>query len=200
MTKEEKREYNRNYRQTLLDKGMCPSHPSVPIMEGKKCCLKCLDYHKKLIETGMCTNHPSVFAVEGKKSCQECFDQFKLRYEKYIETKMCPNHPSIPIVEGKKCCQKCCDNRRKGKLRRNYDMSVNDYNIMLQDQNGVCAICNNPEISTKKNILSVDHCHATNKVRALLCSVCNIIIGIAKDNDNLLIASAAYVVKHREAA
>lgn len=58
---------------------------------------------------------------------------------------------------------------------------------MLEKQKGLCAICNKPETKTharSKEVmpLSVDHCHATNRVRGLLCSQCNLMLGLAEDD------------------
>jgi hypothetical protein len=58
---------------------------------------------------------------------------------------------------------------------------------MLIKQGFVCAICKRPErISTRNGAtqaLSVDHCHASNKVRGLLCHQCN--VGLAKFEDSI---------------
>jgi hypothetical protein len=43
-------------------------------------------------------------------------------------------------------------------------------------QGGACAICRSePEVNKP---LAVDHCHATGVVRALLCNLCNLQIGV----------------------
>lgn len=65
--------------------------------------------------------------------------------------------------------------RRECELRVRYGLTKEDYDIMLKNQNGVCAICGLPE--TKKNF-SVDHNHNTDKVRGLLCQKCNRAIGL----------------------
>ena len=75
---------------------------------------------------------------------------------------------------------------RKSRLKRRYGLSVDDYNKMFQQQNGVCAICG--EVETKhdrygniKN-LQVDHNHSTGEIRGLLCFMCNAGIGMFDDN------------------
>ena len=55
-----------------------------------------------------------------------------------------------------------------------YNISLAEYDQMFHDQNGVCAICGNPEINRR---LAVDHCHKTSKVRGLLCTTCNVKLG-----------------------
>jgi len=52
---------------------------------------------------------------------------------------------------------------------RTYGITHQDYQDMLEAQDGVCAICGQEE-QVKERGLSVDHCHTTGKVRGLLCS------------------------------
>ena len=55
--------------------------------------------------------------------------------------------------------------------------------------NGKCAICGGLEtrqLYGKIVPLSVDHCHQTGKLRGLLCSKCNAMIGLAKDDPLVL--------------
>jgi len=56
---------------------------------------------------------------------------------------------------------------------------------MFKKQNGVCAICKQPETRKRHNKvdnLSVDHDHSTGKIRGLLCYRCNLLIGLFKNN------------------
>ena len=49
--------------------------------------------------------------------------------------------------------------------------------------------------ANKKGIkrLAVDHCHKTGKIRGLLCSTCNLMIGNAYDNPEILRSGANYL-------
>jgi len=81
-------------------------------------------------------------------------------------------------------------------LQRNYDISIEDYDEMLEKQGGVCAICANPETVCVKGtpkILSVDHDHKTGKVRGLLCRSCNTALGSFKDSQALLQKASEYL-------
>lgn len=67
---------------------------------------------------------------------------------------------------------------------------------MRAAQNDLCAICGKPETaerSGKVMPLSIDHCHVTNQVRALLCHRCNKAIGLMLDDPVRLRAAADYV-------
>lgn len=65
---------------------------------------------------------------------------------------------------------------RRDRLRR-YGLTIEQYSVLLQKQNGVCAICGQTESTKTKANLAVDHEHGTGKVRGLLCMMCNTGIG-----------------------
>jgi hypothetical protein len=82
---------------------------------------------------------------------------------------------------------------------KRFGMTVDDYITLEKSQNGVCAICKNPE--QNKNRLSVDHNHACcpgtttcgKCVRGLLCSNCNTFLGNAKDSIDILKNAITYL-------
>lgn len=65
---------------------------------------------------------------------------------------------------------------REFNLKKKYGLTVEEYDQMLADQDGHCAICPVEPTPTKR--LAVDHCHKTGKVRSLLCHTCNNHLGI----------------------
>lgn len=81
---------------------------------------------------------------------------------------------------------------RKASLKRNYGISLEQYNNLLKEQNGCCYICK--ELPSKKQ-LAVDHCHTTNKVRKLLCSKCNTALGLVNDNPEILKTMILYLTE-----
>lgn len=86
----------------------------------------------------------------------------------------------------------------ESQLRRAYGLSVADYDAMVAQQGGLCAICNRPERVTRsgKQIrLAVDHDHETGKVRGLLCMHCNQAIGKMEHRVDLLQQAVAYLTK-----
>ena len=87
------------------------------------------------------------------------------------------------------------DKYRHRDWKRNYGITPTQYHGMLIEQNGVCAICKQPE--TRKNgWLHVDHNHRTMLVRGLLCGNCN--TGIGKFGDNISkLESAIQYLKER---
>lgn len=79
--------------------------------------------------------------------------------------------------------------QRKKRFKVVYGISLEDYDVMLERQNGACAIC-----GRKPNErLAVDHCHATGTVRGLLCAKCNSGLAFYQDNPERLLAAIAYL-------
>ena len=68
-----------------------------------------------------------------------------------------------------------------------------DYDRLLQEQAGHCALCPQTPATSKRGRLSVDHDHKTNKVRGLLCQRCNAALGKLGDNEEGLARALAYV-------
>lgn len=92
------------------------------------------------------------------------------------------------------------EEEKKERLRRQhirtYGIQPEDYEKMLLEQNGVCACCGEVETSKSRKHLSIDHCHITGKVRALLCNRCNRGIGAFSDNIDNLRNAVLYLEKY----
>lgn len=82
-------------------------------------------------------------------------------------------------------------------LKRRFGLSIAQYEAMADTQNGVCAICKQPERSLDKDggprRMPVDHCHTTGKVRGLLCTACNRALGLFKDSPDILASAISYL-------
>lgn len=62
------------------------------------------------------------------------------------------------------------ERRRALRLMRDFGITVEQYDKMLELQGGVCVFCKRPP---KKLRLAVEHCHDTGRVRGLACYQCN---------------------------
>lgn len=82
-------------------------------------------------------------------------------------------------------------------LRAEYGVTLDQYNSMLLAQGNKCAICRTTD-PRGRGRFHVDHCHSTKRIRAILCSECNMMIGLAKDSPVILRAAARYVERHAE--
>lgn len=76
-------------------------------------------------------------------------------------------------------------------LRILYGITLTEKERMLASQDGRCTICARELPTTRK--AHVDHCHATNRIRGLLCAACNKGLGMFADDPVRLEAAAAYV-------
>ena len=84
-------------------------------------------------------------------------------------------------------------------IKKLYGITIDQYDAMLAQQNGCCAICSKEEaneIMGKTTSLAIDHCHKTGKIRALLCSNCNRALGLFNDDAELLAKAHGYVLRH----
>jgi Recombination endonuclease VII len=74
-------------------------------------------------------------------------------------------------------------------IQREYGLSREEYEAMLEAQGHTCAICG----GTGSRRLVVDHSHATGQVRALLCDRCNLGIGQFEDDPELMQRAVEYL-------
>lgn len=117
---------------------------------------------------------------DGKRSrCKECesLDQKEAKQKRLAED-----------YEGTR------SKERRHNLKRVFGMSLEEYAIRLQTQQGVCAICGGLCKSGRR--LAVDHNHTTGKIRDLLCGNCNGGLGKFQDNPELLIKAVNYLKGH----
>lgn len=84
--------------------------------------------------------------------------------------------------------------RRDWNYKKNHGISLDEVEAMEANQNG-CAICGGPPVG-RRNQYHLDHCHETGKVRELLCHHCNLLLGNAKDNPDVLRNAVEYLEKH----
>lgn len=120
-------------------------------------------------------------------------------------------HKIVGVIKGN-CTIDGCGKKIKGHglcvnhytMLKTYGLHPTEYYKMLESQGNVCAICKEPETSLfhnkpgKVKKLSVDHCHATGKVREILCQRCNHFLGRVEEKTELLQAMIDYLNKHKE--
>ena len=109
-----------------------------------------------------------------------------------------------------KVCTKEADPRkaRDGRLRHFYNITIEQYESLLDAQDGVCAGCLRPPAKSKDGVLCVDHDHTCcpgNKscgkcVRGLLCDECNTSLGKLQDSRETLLRLAEYISAGQEPA
>lgn len=77
-------------------------------------------------------------------------------------------------------------------VQRTYGLPPGGYARLLAAQGGVCFICRRANGKTKR--LAVDHRHSDNVVRGILCGPCNQLLGHVRDDPEMLIRAAQYLI------
>jgi hypothetical protein len=93
-------------------------------------------------------------------------------------------------------CQR--DKKNEKQYKELYGISLSDYDKLFEAQGGTCAFCHLPQHDPRKNRLCVDHDHETGEVRGLLCSNCNVGLGLFKDDERILINAIRYLRSFKE--
>lgn len=95
---------------------------------------------------------------------------------------------------------------RKNDLKRHYNLTIEEYQEKIEEQSYSCAICKISLDEMPVNF-AVDHDHACcpNRkkscgkcVRGLLCSMCNGLLGFAKDSPEILMNAIEYLNKYSD--
>jgi hypothetical protein len=84
--------------------------------------------------------------------------------------------------------------RKRAELIKEFGIHADQYEVMLKEQNYVCAICHKSDICNRD--LAVDHCHSTKKVRGLLCTNCNMALGKFQDDLQNLLNAVEYLKRN----
>ncbi len=140
---------------------------------GSKTCARCK------VEKPLSEYHNRRQTKDGRHyACKEC------RKEETVT-----RAPQISKYNQKYHKEKYLLVKKKHALQYKYGMSMEEYNALRTSQNGVCAICKQPD--TK--MLSVDHNHFTGQIRGLLCDPCNRGLGFFRDSPVRLEAACNYL-------
>jgi Autographiviridae endonuclease VII len=84
--------------------------------------------------------------------------------------------------------------QRRAHYRTRYGITTEEYETLLAEQGGVCAVCGNASAGKR---LAIDHNHDTKEVRGLLCRVCNIAVGHIERGDIPLTSFIEYLTRYK---
>lgn len=116
-----------------------------------------------------------------------------------------------PRVRNQSWCQVCHneylrthydpEKQRDRMLRSTFNLTAYEYDLMLFQQGGVCAVCKQPETARHQNgtgprALAVDHNHQTGQVREILCTKCNVMLGEIERDPERAAKLLKYLKKH----
>jgi hypothetical protein len=95
-----------------------------------------------------------------------------------------------------KPCQKAATKASQEKARPGkYGITQADYDRMVVEQGGRCAICLVDDPGRTRKVWCIDHDHETGAVRGLLCGDCNTGIALLKENLANLTRAQVYLEK-----
>jgi hypothetical protein len=118
--------------------------------------------------------------------CKVCRSkQNKIRYK---------NNKEKLLAQSKSWIKANPNKQKQYDLKKKYNITIEEYKNLKENQNYSCAICKNPlNLGFHTHL---DHCHVTKKARGILCSSCNLGIGKFKDNIKYLQNAIEYLKKH----
>lgn len=85
-------------------------------------------------------------------------------------------------------CEVCTTARQEYMRMWRYGLDSSDYESLIEDQGGKCAICHE-----KLERPAIDHCHDSGRVRGILCYSCNSGMGKFSDSSELLRRALDYL-------
>lgn len=84
-------------------------------------------------------------------------------------------------------------------IKCKFGIDLVSYYKMLGQQGDGCAICKSTDSKRKGTAyFAIDHDHVTGQVRGLLCDSCNVMLGRAKDDINILQSAILYLKANNE--
>jgi hypothetical protein len=121
----------------------------------------------------------------------------------YMADKACPHGHYRRYVTTNNCIDcdvemraKRSEKARWARIKKEYGLLESDVSRMLEKQGCLCMICD----TNIQNGYHIDHCHATKKVRGLLCQKCNQAIGLLKESEALFFRAAQYIKEQNATA
>ena len=127
------------------------------------------------------------------KRCPDCgawkpLDEFprnkNTRDGRHSYCKPCHN------ARGKETYERLYGSTRHYHLKRRYGIGADEFDELVRQQGGVCAICGRADPE------HVDHDHETGAVRGILCFNCNGGFGQFRDSIDALLSAASYLEAH----
>jgi hypothetical protein len=134
--------------------------------------------------------------MEAKARSKKYRDFHKIEIKEYTKEYYKMHKDEI----NKKCKEysKLHKTKRKDQhIKYAYGITSEEYDQIFLEQDGKCKICGIHQNELKRN-LAVDHNHMTGKVRGLLCTKCNTVLGLVNDDPVLLIKAEEYLESFME--
>ena len=105
---------------------------------------------------------------------------------------VCSVCKAAPVHDGGKCRTCLAAYLRNRNYLRKYGITTEQYEELLAAQDYCCALCGSDDPKTSYGF-AVDHCHATGRLRGLLCFSCNKALGMLGDTEESLERALRYL-------
>lgn len=137
------------------------------------------------------------------KTCTGCMKDKPLVYFGFMNNekgyrksrcKACVAKLAVEYRANKSATKESLRYHKNYKLKTRYGITIDCFDTLLEQQEGLCAICRTDNWGKRGPV--VDHHHATHVVRALLCHGCNTALGLFKEDPEVLKRAAMYVLSH----
>jgi hypothetical protein len=191
---------------------ICVSCGELKKIMARNLCPKCYALDQEKSKAKACKGCGKIQPIKAKGLCRRCYARFQRHGHtnstaKIKGVKLCEKCGMKP-VHAKLMCKSCYSKYLREKdptkqweynLQRQYGLSVDEYNSILNEQKGKCAICGETEneaMRGKAMKFAVDHDHATGVIRGLLCGNCNRGIGNLQDSITTMTNAIDYLKKH----
>lgn len=92
-------------------------------------------------------------------------------------------------------CRLCYRERKRVNRLRLYGLTTDSYNDLFNKQEGRCAVCKRHQ-SELPSPFQIDHDHKENRVRGLLCNICNAHVVLVIENYGHLLGGAREYLKN----
>lgn len=163
---------------------------------------------KKPAAHGWCTGHYRRWRLTGDPDTATPAERYRARERPgYQVCRQCDEllplaefymHRGKPVARCRGCAKRYYDDNRErhlaAKAARAYGLTVDEYAALMADPR--CHACGSDQQQSDGRRLHIDHCHATGRVRGLLCHPCNVALGMANDDRDRLLALIAYLDRH----
>ncbi len=148
------------------------------------------------VALGLCDKHyrrklPKKFKEVEDRFCDWCTELISTNLRK--DVKFCSFECKTNRANERRREHPDAKKRAKSyNLKNNFGISYEEWQLMLDSQNGKCKICSRHRTEFVRDF-HVDHDHATGKVRGLLCHNCNNLLGQARDDIMVLNKAIEYL-------
>lgn len=136
--------------------------------------------------------------VKGRSRCRSCVNEnTRARYrasrdERLLYKKQYNNDNAVQRREYQAEYRKSNPGIIWAQALKRYGITPEQYAEMEDSQDGRCAACGGEQDNKRARVLCVDHCHNSGRVRGLLCTTCNVALGMLKEQPDRILRLARY--------